>query len=200
MSPAELKPITEITTPDSRARFLDRSLEQYYSKIDALILGTKVPKEIIQQFEIAKNLLLYSWYVYEFNPISEMHAISTVELSLKMKIGQTTIKAMKLKGLYKLLKYAIDNRWIVDEGFSQYGKIREREINGLMHWKEVMEMTGQDFQIPMIKHDPQEYTNILLEAFPSLRNEIAHGSTYLSPHGYLTLELCRDFINQLFKD
>jgi hypothetical protein len=198
MSPSILKPINEVNIPDSRCKYIDRSIEEYYQRISALKLASQVPNDVIQQFEIGKNLLLYSWYVYEFNPVAEMQAFSTTELALKLKIGKGTINTNKLYGLKRLLNYAINQNWIVDEGFPQYWRIRDREIEAYKNWQEIMKETGEDFQIPNIVHGPQDYTKLVLSSFPSLRNEIAHGSTHLSPRGISTLELCRDIINQLF--
>jgi len=45
---------------------------------------------------------------------------------------------------------------------------------------------------------PLVYTRRIVENITHLRNTLAHGSPVLMPHGYLSLGMCCDLINQLF--
>jgi len=46
--------------------------------------------------------------------------------------------------------------------------------------------------------DIQAYCKILLDSFPYLRNELAHGNPMTYPGGLDLLAICADLINQLF--
>ena len=46
--------------------------------------------------------------------------------------------------------------------------------------------------------DGRRYVDILSEVIPTLRNDLAHGSTTIHPFSYTSLNTCADFINQVF--
>lgn len=43
-----------------------------------------------------------------------------------------------------------------------------------------------------------DYSLILVESIPALRNELSHGSNMLHKNSLMTLEICCELINQLF--
>jgi hypothetical protein len=72
-----LKPLSEVCEPDIRYRgrvdldeatgmVSETTIESFYSLIQPITLGSKVPDEICNHFETARNLALYSWFVYSF--------------------------------------------------------------------------------------------------------------------------------------
>lgn len=194
-----LKPFNEICCPDSRqTAFIlynrdtgesrERTLHDHYSAIQDIVLNAVVPAKIREHFETARNLLLYSWYVYRFGPVAELHAIASVEFALKVKNGKDK------GGLKRLLDLAIKEEWILDSGFKYYPVIKEN----------LAEYTTDDIYRPDNKPDDpdsidlQAYCKILAESLPYLRNEMAHGSQMVYPSGTATLAICADVINQLF--
>ena len=48
--------------------------------------------EVRSHFEIARNLALYSWFVYSFNVVAAMQAFASLEMALKAKTGKKRIK------------------------------------------------------------------------------------------------------------
>lgn len=48
--------------------------------------------------------------------------------------------------------------------------------------------------------DGNPYSRSLPEIMPKLRNNLAHGSTTLHPGSIFTLQMCSEFINQLYKN
>lgn len=195
-----LKPLEEITAADERWGFfvhLDSAelafrpveLADRYAEISAINLVETVPENIREHFETAKNLLLYAWFVYRFIPVAELHAYSTVEMALRGRASQASLKTKNFKALLKL---AIDRGWIVDDGFS----IVQRERKAMEEEREWRRQFG--WQITPEEQDSQRYCKILLDAMPFLRNNLAHGSTTVHPGGIGTLALCADMINQLF--
>jgi hypothetical protein len=156
------------------------TLRDRYSDIEAITLATAVPEAIREHFDTARNLLLYSWFVYRFIPVAELHAFSTVEYALRIKSGRPN---SMLKELFKL---AIEKKWIKDSGFHYYNVTEEAASD------DESVATNPDI------NDAQKYCKILLDSFPYLRNELAHGSNMLHPGGLTTLAICADLINQLF--
>ncbi len=164
-----------------------RTLKDHYSSILEISITEKAPNKICEHFEIAKNLLLYSWFDYRFIPVSENYSYISVEYALKEKTG------LEKWGLKRLIKYAIDNGWIKDENFKNYHRIKENRTN----YNSLFVEMGVNIQ-KRKKGQEKSYVEILLESIPNLRNFYAHGSSVLYPGGYLTLEICGDFINQLY--
>ena len=72
--------------------------------------------------------------------------------------------------LKKLLKKAVNERWINDSGF--------RHIKN--------------------PDNDNSYCKSLIEILPDLRNNVAHGHSMLLPDCIGHIEKCADFVNQLF--
>ena len=79
-----IKLFDQVCEPDPRQKAIvvldldtreirDRTLNDHYSSIDKISLDSTVPEEIRKQFDVARNLLLYSWFVYRFIPVAELH-------------------------------------------------------------------------------------------------------------------------------
>lgn len=188
-----LKPFDQILEPDSiQGGFAlynretgvsrDRTLRDHYSGIESISLMQSVPESVRQQFDAARNLLLYSWFVYGFVPIAQLQAFSSVEYAIRIKSGKPLM-------LTTGLKLAIEEHWIKDRGF-HYFNINVRH-----------DMLGDDTSpasSPDAK-DVQTYCKTLLDTFPYLRNELAHGNPMIYPGGLDLFAICADLINQLFE-
>jgi len=193
-----LKPLDRVTEPDPRFEHFvvfdektNRSrpleLEDRFAIIAEIELKPEVPVEIQIHFATAKNLLLYSWFVYRFIAVAEMHAYSTVEMALKRITGK------KNWCLKPLLKHAVDKGWIVDDGFRRYREILDRRKE---YAKMVSELPGEK-NLDYESKDRNEYVAILIRTIPTFRNMYAHGSGNIHLGGYDTLEICAEIINQL---
>ena len=103
----KLKLLEDVCQPDIRYRGridLDKTtgtvsettIESIYRLIQPITLGSKVPDEVRSHFETAKNLALYSWFVYSFNVVAAMHAFASLEMALRTKSGdrKTTFKGL----------------------------------------------------------------------------------------------------------
>lgn len=188
--PNALKPFGQILEADSIWRgfrlcnretgaIRDRTLYDHYSAIEAIQLSSAVPESIREQFDIGRNLLLHSWFVYNFIPVSQLHAISSVEHAIRIKSG-------RLLMLKPGLELAIKEKCINDSGFRYY--TMEHDVPGVG----TLPVTSADVE------DVQAYCKILSDAFPYLRNELAHGNPMSYPGGLAELAICADLINQLF--
>jgi len=193
-----LKPFDEICCPDSRQKLFvfcnretgeirERNLRDHYLEINDIVLNESVPENIREHFETARNLVLYSWYVYRFGLVAELHATASVEFALKVKSGDDK------GGLKRLMNLAINKGWIFDSDFQYYPIIKKR----------LAEYSQADSYRPNATNNPdpedlQAYCKILADSLPFFRNELAHGSHMLYPTGTETLAICADIINQLF--
>jgi hypothetical protein len=177
---------------DPRSGVRAMTIEDRWNNIAALILHDGVPATVRVHFETARNLLLYSWFVYRFQPVAEMHAYASVEYALKQwaKVPPKEFGP----GLNALLTRAVAEGVIRDAGFRHYRKAAEYRAESA---RVAAELEGRDFE-PEEPSDAQRYAKALCEAIPYLRNELAHGSPRLAPSGLRTLALCCDLINQLF--
>ena len=92
------------------------SLEDIHYSVSQIELVEAVPDSIRSQFNIAKNLAVYSWFSYPFHQISEMKAFSSVEDALKCVLGKHK------HGFKGLLKKAVCLGLLRDGGFSHIPK------------------------------------------------------------------------------
>lgn len=67
--------------------------------------------------------------------------------------------------------------------------------------KDHAELLKQHLEIEPSPKSPIEgqYTSVLVESLPYLRNIYAHGSSTIAPQGYLTLTICAEFINKIYE-
>ena len=102
-----LKPLDEVCQPDVRYRNrvdLDKTtgavsettIHSIYAVIEPITLDESVPEDVRSHFETARNLVLYSWFVYSFNVVATMHAFASLEMALRTKSGD---KKKSFKGL-----------------------------------------------------------------------------------------------------
>lgn len=93
-----LRRLEDICRPDER--YLNRvdidhatgavtptTVESIYVLVEDIKLGAGVPDEVRSHFEIARNLTLYSWFVYSFNVVAGMQAFASLEMAVKEKTG-----------------------------------------------------------------------------------------------------------------
>ena len=168
--------------------FRERDISDIHSRLDQIELNEGVPEAIRDHFLTSKHLVLYSWFVYRFIPIAEFHAIASLEFALKIKTGKSRW------GLKRLLQHAVKEGWVRDNDFRIH---REKIESRKEHAERLKVMLNIEMQPGVPKEG--EYTSILVESLPYLRNVYAHGSNTIAPQGYLTLIICAEFINKLFK-
>lgn len=122
----EFKLLASLTNPDERNLYwavIDRStgasrrleLEDIYNSVFEISLDEIVPEDIRSQFNVAKNVAVYSWYCYPFHQVCEMKAYSTVEFALKQRLEKNS-------PFPKLITKAINLGLINDAGFSHLRK------------------------------------------------------------------------------
>lgn len=225
------KSIEFIVEPDQRNKsfacfdpainnFRPKTLSDHYASIENYILSSNVPADVVTHYETGINLYLYSWYVYRFYPVAELHAHATLELALKERIGEGNLQEACLivgknqgkkkgaqRGLNTYMLYAIDQGWVSNEGFQRWwDRARLRaEYRATIELSQEMDRTGAteselDFsQVELTAQDKDfDLIGILAKSFPKIRNEYAHGSCMLHNQVSGTFEIVAEFINQLW--
>lgn len=80
------------------------------------VLNEEVPDEIKGQFNVAKNMALYTYYFYALAPEVHLKTYTIIEQALRIKAKPK--KQMMLKAL---MNHAVSQRWISDSGFRHLG-------------------------------------------------------------------------------
>jgi hypothetical protein len=103
-----------------------------------------------------------------------MQSLACLEYALRVRLA-SEIQAGKLRskrpGLQKLIRYAIENQLVKNEGFARW--VRAEDPN----W---------------------DLLRSLEKALPGIRNDYAHGTYSLTPTALGIIELVHEIINQLF--
>ncbi len=114
----EFKSLEELTKMDKQHRLLEDicgsapTLERMHEDISKEVLNEEVPDEIKGQFNVAKNMALYSYFFYALAPEVHLKTYTIIEHALSIRTNSK--KRMKLRAL---IKHALSQRWISDAGF-----------------------------------------------------------------------------------
>lgn len=236
-----MKPLSDISKVDARNScyvVIDRVtgnqrsliLEDHYSQVAQFELHSMVPHKIASQYEIARNIYVYAWYVYEFFNVAEAKVLTVLELALKDRIGNKELKkyiqnrkqqyfdqtGKKLgirQGLKTLMEYSRDNKLVANKGFSAWRRYATRQAycaaqREQWEWAEAeMARTGKDeIELPIIEVEqlpPDEnydHVQFLIDHTNKIRNTYAHGTAMLHDQVLGSFEMVSEFINQLYQD
>lgn len=94
-----LKKLEEVFEPDERNRnrsdinhsngdVTPTTVESIYPVVEKIRLNDNVPEDVRSQFNVAKNLALYAWFVYSFNEIAARQALAALEMATRIKTGE----------------------------------------------------------------------------------------------------------------
>lgn len=219
----EFKSLEEVTTVDVRNTFFvlrnrvtgevrPQGLKDHHELVSRFTLNQAVPEKVQSRFNTAKNILLYTWFVYDFYPVAELQALSALELALRERIGEEGLEKLKKQkkplGMRTFIEHAVEKKWIKNEDFGAYyrapmerakknyliQKIEEMNAKGL----DTIEIDYDEIQTPV--ENTTDYLGVLMHTVHKIRNIHAHGETMLYPASvWMTFEICLDFINALFE-
>ena len=199
------KSLDEICRADPRQKSFQRrdaeyggmrpmELKDLHQEVAEIRLEGSAPKGVAREFDKARNLLIYSWFVYEFGMPAMLQSHSTVELALKEKFKADGNPLPGRPGLSWFLHQAVERKWICDGDFPHVVQNAKRRRELMEMWPFVNEPDSDPF-------DPTatEYCDILCKSLPKIRNHLAHGTTMLRAPGQilLDLEICARIIDCL---
>lgn len=208
-----LKELKDVCLPDIRNQYFNFTLEDIHYVLERINLNRSAPENVQTQFETAKNLALYSWFVYRFHQISEMAAYTAMEMGLREKYSQEEpeIDAKKLTRMTMkpLLDEAKKRKWLENDKFpslyarakyaAQIEKAREQEKThdfDSMPSMPIEEPTEAEITEVMKSFD---LASVVLDNTYKLRNSLAHDLTKMAPDSLGTLSLVSEVINQLYE-
>lgn len=187
----ELKKASEIVEPDERQHLFRVSdpisgfsrpitVADLHSVAESLVLHDGVPEDVRSHFAAVKNLIVYSWFYYPFNATAQFLSYVTVEFALRKRL-----KAKPEEGFKSLLRRAVRDKLISDEGFPHVQPRREESIR-IAH------------ELGLPAPTVGSYVETLIDVLPELRNQLAHGAHIVHPNGATHARIAVEFINQLF--
>lgn len=209
-----VRDIDSVSVPDARCQsfvVLDSegvrpaSLQDQHRSIATLVLSSAVPPDIRVQFETAKNLFLYSWFVYRFYPVAERQALTCLEFALRERLAPEN--STSRSGLSALLKRAhtsglirneaIRNRvlWAMELARERY---RHETLTKMIN-SNIDEMVLDETHVQPVEADlAYDWIGNFVESLPRLRNVHAHGTSMLYPNVLRTFDIVSDLIEQLY--
>lgn len=88
------------------------SLAKMHQYLSRERLNQAVPEEVRGQFNVARNMALYSYFFYALAPEVHLKTYSLIEHALRIRANSP--KKMMLKAL---MKHALSQGWVSDRGF-----------------------------------------------------------------------------------
>lgn len=200
-----LKPIDEVLLPDPRFECFALTsatgvrpfdLPDMHGRLNGFRLSSGAPEKVRIQFETARNLMLYAWFVFEFQTVAEMQAYAALELALGERFGFPTREVRGGKGmkrvrlmLSELLRKAVKEKIIVADQLPTWKRIQSRNA----WYREQYGIAERG------KPSAKKWLDRAIEILPRWRNGLAHGECKLLLDGsFFQLEFCGDLINALF--
>lgn len=189
------------------------SLAAHHREIEAIQLTGGVPEAVAIQFETARNLYLYAWHVFRFFPVAQSQALFTLELGLRERFPDRLPEPYQRPSqrepmLAGLLGYAIDQGLVRNEGFRRWHQIAEgraRQRRSMEMFQSMLDQQlesmeiNENLPVNIIADDRSwDLVKILRKSLPSLRNELAHGSSMLTHQVLGTIELVAEILSQVY--
>lgn len=195
----ELRTPINMTTSDKRNHYYNiTSPEILYDAIAQYSLNSNVPEHVVAQYETARNLYMYAFNVYRFYNVAQQQLYSVLELAIKDGIAEeklkefiaskTTKRRRPQPGLRIYMRYLKEHEVIVNSDFPKWHQrnrmaaenaYREK-VAKLMREQGLKEYTWDDSDIDETLYDVKwDYTEVLCDVIPKLRNSFAHGSKEL---------------------
>lgn len=195
MSLDGLKPLGEVLVADQRWGYFGRSLEGHYDLIASIALNDRVPEDVRQHYENARNAWLYSFFAYRLLSVAFLTLLVACESAVRARAAAEGYQKHASERLVTLLKHGLSERWVSDEGFPAAADREE-------HWddqRRFLTLIGEpDIGSWPGPADDQEHSRALVDALRHLRNSLAHGETLLKHNLSHEFQAVADFINQLF--
>jgi hypothetical protein len=114
----EFKKLNDLMEMDEKHKLMGSisgsvpNLKSMHNYLSQETINEEAPDEIKGQFNVAKNMALYSYFFYALAPEVHLKTYTLIEHALRIKTNSN--KKMMLN---KLINHALEQHWIKDEGF-----------------------------------------------------------------------------------
>ena len=169
------------------------SLDVHYEMVSQYCqIHGDVPEDVRSYFDAVVTLYLYGWLYYPFYTLASERSFFAVEMALRKRLPPKKLdkKGRDPRFLGDLLREAKNAGLLRDDGFPSF---KNRRASA----QEETEILGRD---PEPQPD-EPYVDVLIRAFPWLRNRFAHPNmqSIMPPgSGLEGLILAAEIINQLW--
>lgn len=92
-------------------------LKALHECLNQIELKASAPDEIKSQFNVARNMALYTYFFYALAPEVHLKTFTVMEYALRIRSG-----ASKEKPFKQILRQAVSEGWIRDSGFQHLEK------------------------------------------------------------------------------
>ena len=207
-----LKSLDKIYEPDERQSSFIADLPDIHKLLASITLNDAVPLAVKQLFETAKNLSLYTWFVYRFHQPAELISFAAMEMALRHRYlsenPDLPESQKKLLSLYKLLQHAKKEKWLRNEGFKNRYAIARHNAE-IRKASEALSVSDLKEGQSLLLEDPTEEEIALAmseldmvaaisDHSNKIRNDLAHGSETLHWNSISTIALNAEVINQIY--
>jgi len=109
--------LDEVSEPDKRHGLIGQvtgcpyTLEILHSEIEPIVLNDNVPDDVISQFNVTKNLAIYTWFSYSLAPVMDLKTYVDMEHALRLKFDD------EKTAFRNLIEKAVNQELIMDHGF-----------------------------------------------------------------------------------
>ena len=206
-----LKKLDDVLEPDERQSYMLGELHDYHEVLSEIELNNNVPIEVRQLFETAKNVSLYTYFVYRFHQVSEMVGYSALELAIKILCEYDNELEEVPHGLSKLMFHAKKKKWLDNEYFDD---LEESTVIGIKR-KRIIQAEKELKKHGKLLNDPDrditesDIRDGINKSFAvdgliyftlNFRNNLAHGSKMLYPSSMTMLEKTAGVINYIYRN
>lgn len=210
-----MRPFSDLSKPDPRHFGRGDAPVALYESLAEIQLNDSVPVKVRQLFETAKNLSLYTWFVYRFHPVASFIGYSCLEAALlPLVMKDPNFPKMEWKGWFpsfrSMLNHAVSHGWLRNEGFENARLVAKGRARHKAMIAQIEEMNAAGIN-EMPSREPEEeqieaelaglpYARNLVNGLPELRNAVAHGKPFLDDGSLGSLRVVAEAINQLYPE
>lgn len=171
-------------------------IADWHNQIASITLHENVPSVIREQYDVAKNVLLYSWYSYRMRVVAWLYSYSVLENALRKKYENTSGSN---PGLHRLLEKAVQDGLLNDSGFHMT-KYKESVVSERAEGDTICRQI-EYIEIPESeRRESTRYVEGLCKSIPKLRNALAHGEHKILSEVLTVMFINAEIINMLFKE
>jgi len=168
-----------------RGRFHAITLREVHNAVAALKVTATLPPEVAEQFELARDLYVHAWYVYDFLAPADLQTLATLELALRRRLAVPPTSFGP--GLKKLLQRALDEGILTEADLAAAGVPAP--------------FTKADYEksaVLGVLTAHTSYPERAVKFLSGFRNELGHGNRLLLPSSLTILRAVSVLLSKLF--